>query len=200
MSHFEEEKNSGGMHGFGHSWLQFNGWFRSQTPSARWDRAWFHNFPARGNGPRTKGPGTGSGSLWQSSLLSRFAVATLLAGLVAPGIAQGQQPATTKVPKIGKIRGGNTRQAFTGKVRSVDLKLKVLNMKGQEGASDEIFPFKKNVDLETASGRRLMLSELKAGSDVVIYYELKGGQRTVKQIILLGPGSQEAKKKPSPPS
>jgi hypothetical protein len=139
-------------------------------------------------------------SFWRGSILAGFAFAIMLAGLLVPGIAHGQQPGETKIPKISKIRGGSTQQAFTGKVQSVDAKHKVLNVKAEEGAGAEIFPIKKNVVLKSAGGEKLALGDLKPGSDVVIYYELKGGQRAVKQIILLSPKSKAGKKESSPPS
>jgi hypothetical protein len=119
------------------------------------------------------------------------------------GIALGQQPTETKIPtKIGKIRGGNVQQAFTGKIQSVDTKLKVLNVKAEESTNTEIFPLKKNVDVQTLKGEKRELSDLKPGSDVIIYYQLKrrGSERTIKRIIVLSRGAKEAEKKNPPPS
>lgn len=126
--------------------------------------------------------------------------AFLMAVLVVPCPLLAQQPGETKIPKIGKIIGGNQQQAFTGKVQSIDTKLNLLNIRPEEGKGSEIFPVKKNVEIRTAKGVRISLRELKAGTDVVIYYELKGSQRTVKRIIELSPGSGAAGEKPSPPS
>lgn len=140
------------------------------------------------------------GSLGKQSFPAVVALAAVWAALFVPGALLGQQPGETRIHKINKSRGDNGRQAFTGKIQSVDTKLKVLNMKAEEGVGTEIFPLKKSVDIESANGEKMKLAQLKPGSNVVIYYQLKGGQRTVKQIILLSPGFQEAKKKPSPPS
>ena len=111
-----------------------------------------------------------------------------------------QQPGETKIPKIGKILGGTEQQAFTGKIESVDTKLNLLNVKHEEDRGSEIFPVKKNVVIRRATGERISLKELKAGSDVVVYYELKGSQRIVKQIVELSPRKAAAEKKPSPSS
>ncbi len=133
-------------------------------------------------------------------MTSRLASAFLAAALLVPFPAAAQRPGETKIPKIGKIMGGPDRQAFTGKVKSVDKKLNLLNMTPEEGEGSEIFPIKKNVEIRDAKGERISLSELKAGTDVVVYYELKGSKRLVKQIIELSPGAEAAKKKSSPPS
>jgi hypothetical protein len=124
----------------------------------------------------------------------------LLAALFVPCPAGAQRPGETKIPKIGKIMGGPDRQAFTGKVQSVDKKLKLLNMIPEEGQGSEIFPVKKNVEIRNVHGERISLGALKPGTDVVVYYELKGTERSVKQIIELSPGATKAEKKPSKPS
>ena len=133
-------------------------------------------------------------------MISRLATVFLAAALLIPFPAAAQRPGETKIPKIGKIIGGPDRQAFTGKVQSVDKKLNLLNMKPEEGQGSEIFPVKKNVEIRNAKGERISLSELKAGTDVVVYYELKGNKRLVKQIIELSQGEETTKKKSSPPS
>ncbi len=121
----------------------------------------------------------------------------MLAALFVTCLAWAQRPGETKIPKIGKIMGGPDRQAFTGKVQSVDKKLKLLNMVPEEGQGSEIFPVKKNVEIRNVHGDRISLSELKPGTDVMIYYELKGTERLVKQIIELSPGGTKTEKKPS---
>lgn len=126
--------------------------------------------------------------------------ALLLAGLALPGAARGQQPGEHRIPVIGKNVGGDYRQAFTGKVQSFDAKFHVLNMKAAEGDSTEIFPIKKDVEIKSVKGEKLKLDTLKPGSDVIIYYRQKGGQRKVKEIILLEHGAKEAKKKSAPES
>ncbi|MGE5327631.1 MAG: hypothetical protein ACM3NO_11375 [Deltaproteobacteria bacterium] len=133
-----------------------------------------------------------------------IAVLGLLAGLFlvhASAWAQEEGPAGTKLPsKLDKIRGGdNTQLAFTGKVRSVDIKANLLSMSPEEGKGSEIFPVKKNTMIRTAKGERISLKELKEGNDIVVYYELKGAQRVVKRIIQLSAGKDaEGKKHPSP--
>lgn len=129
-----------------------------------------------------------------------IAAATLLLSLALPCPARSQQAPETKIPRRSKIQGGDNRQAFTGKVQTVDAKLHVLTMKAEEGTGTELFPLRKNVDVRTAEGDRRTLSDLKVGADVVVYYEFKGSQREVKRIILLSPGSPAAKKKADSPS
>jgi hypothetical protein len=136
----------------------------------------------------------------EKSLLAACAAGALMASLVVPLRAHAQQPGETKIPKIGKIRGGDIRQAFTGKVQSLDTKLKVLNLKAEKGTSTEIFPLKKNVDVQSAEGKKQALSDLKPGTSVVVFYDMKGSQRTIKKIIVLSHDSEEVKKKSSPPS
>lgn len=127
-------------------------------------------------------------------------------GLAMPRPAPAQDERRTKVPVIGKIAGGSTHQAFSGKVQSVDLKRNLLLVDTVEGSSTEFFPIKKNVPVETASGERLKVKELAPGTNVIVYYEVKEDRRSVSEIMVLGPGSEEKatdakdKKKSAPPS
>jgi len=133
----------------------------------------------------------------------RIAAAVLLGAVLvvhSPAFAQEQEPGETKIPKIGKIRGGNDQLAFSGKVRSVDIKLNLLSLTPEEGRGSEIFPVKKNTVIRTARGQRIYLKDLKEGSDIVVYYELKGAQRVVKRIIELSPGKNAEEKTPPSPS
>jgi hypothetical protein len=68
-----------------------------------------------------------------------------------------------------------------------------------QGANTEIFPVTKSVRVETASGEKLKLQSLAPGTNVLIYYEQKGDQRTVRQIVILAAAPAE-EKKPSSPS
>ncbi len=150
---------------------------------------------------RARGAVSRAGPPWRKPFGVMCAAAVVLVAPCFSSTARGQQPGETRIPtKLGKIRGGETRQAFTGKVQSVDKKLKVLNVKSEEGTSTEIFPLKKNVDVQTLNGERRTLSDLKPGSNVMILYELKGSQREIKKIIVLSHGKKEVKKKPAPPS
>jgi Cu/Ag efflux protein CusF len=105
-----------------------------------------------------------------------------------------------KVPIVSKLTSGGSKQAFSGKVQSVDLKLHVLELNAKESKSLEIFPIKKSVTVTTADGERMRLSELKPGNQVIVYYEQKGDRRTVKDIVLLTEGTAEKPKKSAPPS
>lgn len=133
-------------------------------------------------------------------LAASLAVAALSAGLALPREANAQQGGGRKIPIIKKIQGSSFRQAFTGKVESLDTEHKILNMKAAAGGGMEIFPVKKGVEVRTADGEKLKLSQLKSGSNVIIYYQQKGNRRTVKEIIVLAEGAEESKKKPPPPS
>jgi hypothetical protein len=118
---------------------------------------------------------------------------------VKPAGARAQE-SKSKVPILSKIEGGSTRQAFTGKVESLDAKRNLLNVNPIEGTGTEIFPVKKSVQVESANGGKLKLSELESGCEVIIYYEQKHGRRTVKKIVELSPASHKAEKKSAPPS
>lgn len=63
---------------------------------------------------------------FRSKVLCLMGGAFLMAVLVVPCPLLAQQQGETKIPKIGKIIGGNQQQAFTGKVQSVDTKLNLL--------------------------------------------------------------------------
>ena len=103
----------------------------------------------------------------------------------------------SKVPGLDKITsGGPTQQAFSGIVKSVDLKNEVLNVDNVNGNATEIFPIKKKVHVVTADGDKLKLTKLKPGANVLIYYEQKGDHKTVTEIVVLAGG--EEKKKPPP--
>lgn len=147
----------------------------------------------RSRGRHHASPSRGS---WATVL----AVASLFAAFAIPGAAWGQQPSKLKVPILSKIEGGSTRQAFTGKVESLDTKRKLLSVNPVEGIGTEIFPIRKSVQVESANGNKLELSELKSGRDVIIYYEQKGSRRTVKEIVVLDSGAGKTEKKAEPPS
>jgi hypothetical protein len=129
-------------------------------------------------------------------------------GLAVARPARAQDERRSKVPVIGKIAGGSSRQAFSGKVQSVDLKRKLLTVGTVEGSSTEFFPVKKNVAVATAAGEKLKVQELLPGTNIIVYYEVKDDRRSVSEIMVLGPGGEEkatdAKdkdtKKPAPPS
>ncbi len=118
---------------------------------------------------------------------------------MAASPAAGQQH-RTKVPIADKIiTPGPAHQAFTGMVASLDTKRHVLNVNTVEGGSSEIFPLKKNTKVATANGRPMTLTALQPGTDVIVYYEQKGDQRSVQNIVILAP-KNEGKGKKAPPS
>ena len=111
-----------------------------------------------------------------------------------------QEDRRTKVPVVGKIVGGSNRQAFTGKVQSVDLKRNLLLVDTVEGSSTEYFPLKKNVNISRATGRRLTVKELARGTNVIVYYQVHDDRRTVTDIVVLGTANSSEAKKANPPS
>jgi hypothetical protein len=128
------------------------------------------------------------------------AISTLTAVLtVMPECAHAQRkPKVSSLSKI--VSGSDGRQAFSGNVQSLDMKHSVLNVHSIESDDVEIFPFKKNVRVDSAQGEPLELASLKPGTDVLVYYEQKGDRRTVKQIIVLASPPAAPKPKASPPS
>ena len=116
---------------------------------------------------------------------------------VAPVHAQEHK---NKVPIVGKLTTGNRQAAYSGKVQSLDMKQKVLNVNPLQGRNSEIFPFKKNVHIENLNGGRMDLSALTPGTAVLIYFDQKSGERTIKNIVVLSSGKEQAKGKPSPSS
>lgn len=118
--------------------------------------------------------------------------------LLCPARAQEQR--RRKVPVLDKITSGPSRQAFSGKVQSLDLERNLLNVNTVQGGNTEIFPVKKGVRVALADGGKLKLTALTPGTNVIIYYEQKGDRRTVKEIVVLMASPSEEKKKTPPPS
>jgi len=126
--------------------------------------------------------------------------AIFITALMAAGPAAGQQR-RTRVPLADKIiTPGPAHQAFTGRVASLDTKRHVLNVNTVEGESFEIFPLKKNTKVATANGRAMTLTALQPGTDVLVYYEQKGDQRSVQNIVILAPKNEGKGKKSHPSS
>lgn len=128
-----------------------------------------------------------------------FLIAYLSTPFVAPAQAQDEQR-RTKVPLIGKIAGGSNRQAFSGKVQSVDLKRKLLIVDAVEGSHTEYFPVKKNVAVSSAAGEKMKVGELAPGTNVIVYFEVKDDRRSISEILVLGAADKPEAKKANPPS
>jgi hypothetical protein len=101
---------------------------------------------------------------------------------------------------VDKLTSGSSRQAFTGKVETLDLEHHVLELNAKESKSLEIFPVKKGIPVTAANGEKMNLSQLEPGNEVIVYYEQKGDRRTVKDIVLLTAGTADKPKKSAPPS
>jgi hypothetical protein len=130
-----------------------------------------------------------------------------LASLLAAGLFASCQAAPlhaqehkSKVPIVGKLTGGSHQQAYSGKVQSLDMKQRILNVNPLHGRNSEIFPFKKNVRIENLNGGRMNLSALTPGTAVLIYFDQKSGERTIKNIVVLSSGKEQARGKPAPSS
>jgi hypothetical protein len=146
---------------------------------------------------------------------SAFAIALLALtcfGLFMARPACAQDERRIKVPVIGKIAGGSTHQAFSGKVKSVDLKRELLSVGTVEGGATEFFPIKKNVSVQSADGNKLKVKQLTPGTNIIVYYDVKEDRRSVSEIMVLGTlggdekssGAKDSKdnetKKPAPTS
>ncbi len=132
--------------------------------------------------------------------LSRCGIGLLLGlavCLLVSTPAPSQQQQGSKLPGIGKVKpSGLNQQAFTGSVQSLDRQHHVLNVTAAQGNGAEIFPIQKKIRISSVGGRKLKLAALSPGTNVVVYYQEKGGRRTVNQIVVLSPGTPPAKKKP----
>jgi hypothetical protein len=134
---------------------------------------------------------------WAQVALWPCACLLMLLRFGVPGFAQFQSGPRSKLPVINKITAtGPTRTAFTGKVESLDTKLKVLNVTEGHGGSTAIFPLNKKVKVSSISGRKLKVAALTPGTNVIVYYEQRDARRTVQQIIILGSGASPSKKGP----
>lgn len=105
-----------------------------------------------------------------------------------------------KVPIVGKLTSPTDREAYSGKIQSVDMKQKILSVDSLHDEDSEIFPFKKNVRIESLDGGRMDLRALKPGTTVLIYFNQKSGERTIRNIVVLGSGKEQAEEKRAPSS
>ena len=137
-------------------------------------------------------------SFCASFLILAFAAGTLF---VSTQLLSAQDMHRQKLPGLDKITSnGPTRQAFTGKIQSVDRKHEVLSVNTIEGVDTEIFPLKKKVKVTSANGLKLKLAALKPGASVTVFYEQRGDHRTISQIIVLSDVVPSSKKQEHHPS
>ena len=111
-----------------------------------------------------------------------------------------QEDHRSKVPVVGKITGGTNRQAFTGKVQSLDLKRNLLVVNTVEGNTTEFFPLKKGIPVSSAGGGRIRIKQLTPGTTIIIYFDVKEDRRTVTEITVLDTASGGKGEKANPPS
>ena len=115
-----------------------------------------------------------------------------------PATSLRAQQHKSKVPILGKLTSSPHQQAYSGTVQSLDLKQKVLSVNSRQGRDTEIFPVKKDVHVETINGKKLKLKTLTPGTKVLIYYDQKRGERTIKYIIVLDAGKESGETQPPP--
>ena len=128
-------------------------------------------------------------------LLALLAACAFIFCQALPLHAQEQK---SKLPIVGKLSSGNRQQAYSGKIQSLDVKEKILNVDSLHGQDTEIFPFKKNVRIESVNGNKMSLAELTPGASVLIYFNQKSGERKISHIVVLSTGKKQAKGKPAP--
>jgi len=122
---------------------------------------------------------------------------------VGPTVRAQDEQRSTKVPLIGKVGGGTNRQAYSGKVQTVDPKRKLLVIDSVEGSHTEFFPVKGDFEVTVPGGKKTRVSELMPGTNIIIYYQVKNDRREVTAILILGshtPEKEPEAKKPGPPS
>lgn len=138
-----------------------------------------------------------------------FQVARVVSGAVLAGIILGVPLAGTgygqsehkKVPVVDKLTTAASHQAFDGTVQSINKKQKILNVNTMEGGNTEIFPLRSGIRIETVAGEKRSLDSLTPGTNVMVYFDQKNGERKVTKIeVLLPPVPARHVKKPSPPS
>ncbi len=123
-----------------------------------------------------------------------------LVGIPTSGRAQDEQR-RTKVPLIGKINGGSNRQAFSGRIQSVDPKRKLLILDAVEGSYTEYFQVKGDFEASAPGGKKPRVKDLPVGTNVIVYYEVKSDRREVTDILVLGtqsPAKEPDTKAPEP--
>ncbi|HET7214910.1 MAG TPA: hypothetical protein VFL79_15065 [Terriglobia bacterium] len=145
---------------------------------------------------------TGSRNTFAGAALPGIAAALLVVSVFALWQAPRlhAQDRKNKMPIVGKLTSPNDRQAYSGKIQSVDLKEKILNVDSLHGQESEIFPFKKNVRIESLGGGRMDIKSLQPGATVLIYFNQKSGERTIRNIVVLSSGKEQARDKPAPSS
>lgn len=102
-----------------------------------------------------------------------------------------------KLPIVGKISGNSDRQAYSGTVQSLNMKQRILSVNSRQGRDTEIFPVKKNIRVEAINGKKMDLKALTPGTSVLIYFDQRGGKRTIKNIIVLETSKGQAKHAPA---
>ncbi len=146
----------------------------------------------------------GPKALHLDRLLLLATVVLALGGLTSR--AQTTDQHKSKIPVIDKLPTAAGVQAFTGSVKSLDLKGSVLEVTGARDGTDEYFPFKKSVRVSMANGKYATLDNVKLGWNVLLYYQEKDNGPSIKEIVLLGPpkppkpaAAPAAQKSPSVP-
>lgn len=124
---------------------------------------------------------------------------TCVLGLLL-GSLSAQDQGMHKMPSVSKITSGPMEQAFSGKIETLDFKKHVLTVDALQGQSVEMFPMKNSVQVSDAGGKKIKVKALTPGTSIIVYYQLKGEQRKIRQIIVLSAGEKAGKKSKSHPS
>jgi hypothetical protein len=160
--------------------------------NAVWTRTLLHRHPEG-----TKGRSVIAGGLLPGMSTVLMAVCAFALWQAPPLHAQEHK---SKVPIVGKLTSPSDREAYSGKIQSLDMKQKILSVDSLHSQDSEIFPFKKNVRVESLDGGRMDLRALKPGTTVLIYFNQKSGERTIRNIVVLGSGKEQAEGKRAPSS
>ena len=106
--------------------------------------------------------------------------------LFAGAAISAQEHTLGKVPGASKITNPSTRLAFTGTVQSLNDKHKTLNVNSVEGGVTEIFPIKNSTTVIGSGGSRLKLTDLKPGTNIIVYFEQRTDRRSVQRVEIIG--------------
>jgi hypothetical protein len=106
--------------------------------------------------------------------------------LFACTFVSAQEHTLGKVPGASKITNPASRLAFTGTVQSLNEKQKTLNVNSVEGGATEIFPIKKSTSVIGSGGSRLKLTDLKPGTNIIVYFEQRTDHRSVQRVEVIG--------------
>lgn len=160
----------------------------------------FRKSSASGGNPRWQGSKRGEPSSARASGLSLAALLGACLFLIVQAAPLHAQEHKSKVPIVGRLTNGNRQAVYSGKIESLNMKQGIMNVNPIEGRGSEIFPLKKNVHVQNLNGGKMALDALTPGTAVLIYFDQKAGERTIKNIVVLSSGKEQAKNRSAPAS